>query len=54
LPEEDDGTPSYTNVEGMAGAVFDEVIKLDPKVYHQGYGGLVHVNNHPAAIIDLA
>jgi hypothetical protein len=54
LPEEDDGTPHYTDVEGMVGAVLDEIIKQDPKVYIQGYGGLVHVNNHAAAITDLA
>ena len=38
----------------MAVAVFDEIIKLDPKVRRQGYGDLVHVNNHAAAIVDLA
>ncbi|MDF2376784.1 MAG: hypothetical protein P1U81_11115 [Verrucomicrobiales bacterium] len=54
LPEGNDGTPHYTDVAGMGGAVMDEIIKLDPKVHTQGYGGLVHVNNHAAAIADLA
>ena len=53
LPEEDD-TPPYTDVEGMAKAVLDEVIKQDPQINREGYGGLVHVNNHAAAISDLA
>ncbi|MCB1064925.1 MAG: hypothetical protein KDN20_18655 [Verrucomicrobiae bacterium] len=54
LPEGDDGTPHYTDVEGMVRAVLDEIIRQDPKVQTQGYGGLVHVNNHAAAITDLA
>ena len=53
LPE-DDGTPLYTDIEGMANVVLDEVIEQDPKIHRQGYGGLVHINNHAAAIIDLA
>lgn len=53
LPEED-GTPPYTDVEGMAKAVLDEIIKQDPNFNREGYGGLVHVNNHAAAIADLA
>ncbi len=58
LPEGDAGddssTPAYTNVKGMVNAVLDEIINQDPKVHKQGYGGLVHVNNHAAAITDLA
>jgi len=46
--------PGYTDVEGMARAVFDEMIALEPDVHRQGYGGLVHVINHAAAIADLA
>jgi hypothetical protein len=53
LPE-DDRTPVYKDVEGMAIAVLDETIKQDPKVHRQGYGSLVHVINHAAAIADLA
>ncbi len=44
----------YTDVKGMVEAVLDEIINQDPKVHIQGYGGLVHVNNHAAAITDLA
>ena len=54
LPDGPDGTPPYTDVKGMVDAVLDEILNLDPKVHVQGYGGLVHVNNHAAAITDLA
>lgn len=53
LPQ-DDAFPEYGGIEEMAVAVVDELIAQDPKVHRQGYGGLVHVNNHAAAIIDLA
>lgn len=54
LPDGEDGTPPYTDVKGMVDAVLDEIIKHDPKIHVQGYGGLIHVNNHAAAITDLA
>lgn len=54
LPEESDGEPLYKDLKGMAEAVFDEIISQDPNVHKQGYGGLVHVNNHAAAIADIA
>lgn len=53
LPEED-GTPSYSDIEGMATAVFDELVNLRAEFHREGYGGLVHVINHAAAIADLA
>lgn len=53
LPDEDD-TPEYTDLAGMAGSVLDEIINQDPGVNRQGYGSLVHINNHAAAILDLA
>ena len=53
LPE-DDGTPAYNDIRGMASAVLDEAINLDPAFHRTGYGGLVHVINHAAAIADLA
>lgn len=52
--EEEAKTPPYTNIEGMVDAVLDELIRQDPKLHQQGYGGLIHVNNHAAAITDLA
>ena len=52
LPD-DDGTPTYDGIEGMVEAVFDELINLQPEVHRIGYGGLVHVINHAAAITDL-
>lgn len=55
LPEGDeDGAPHYTDLRGMVEAVLDAIINQDPKVNSVGYGGLVHVNNHAAAIVDLA
>jgi hypothetical protein len=54
LPDGDDGTPHYTDMKGMIGAVLDEIINQDPGIRRQGYGGIVHVNNHAAAITDLA
>lgn len=53
LPDRDE-TPPYDDLEGMASAVFDEVIRQKPEVHRSGYGGLVHVINHAAAIADLA
>lgn len=53
LPDED-GTPFYDDIEGMAITVFDEVANQDAGVSREGYGGLVHVVNHAAAIADLA
>ena len=52
--EEEANTPAYTNLEGMVDAVFDALVRQDPKLHQQGYGGLIHVNNHAAAITDLA
>lgn len=51
---DDDGTPAYDDIEGMVIAVFDEAIQLKPEIHRIGYGGLVHVINHAAAIVDLA
>lgn len=52
LPD-DDQTPPYEDTEGMVVAVLDEVIRLKPEVHRIGYGGLVHIINHAAAIFDL-
>lgn len=54
LPEVDDRVPPYTDLKGMVEAVLNEIINQDPKIQRQGYGGLLHVNNHAAAITDLA
>lgn len=53
LTDGNEDAPHYTDVKGMVNAVLDEIINQDPKVNTQGYGGLVHVNNHAAAITDL-
>ena len=34
-------------------AVLDEAIHLNPEIHRSGYGGLVHVINHAAAVTDL-
>ena len=53
LPD-DDAAPAYDDIEGMVIAVLDEAINLNPEIHRIGYGGLVHVINHAAAITDLA
>jgi hypothetical protein len=53
LPDDDD-TPEYDDIDGMASAVFDEAIHLTPEIHRSGYGGIVHIINHAAAITDLA
>lgn len=50
----DDGTSLYTDIEGMTIAVLDEVINQKPEINRTGYGSLVHVVNHAAAIADLS
>ena len=49
-----EGSPHYADIPGMVDAVLDEIINLDPNNHRQGYGGLLHVNNHAAAITELA
>ncbi|MEN3944250.1 hypothetical protein WJU23_23310 [Prosthecobacter sp. SYSU 5D2] len=49
-----EGAPHYTDIPGMVDAVLDEIINQDPNNHRQGYGGLLHVNNHAAAITELA
>jgi hypothetical protein len=52
LPDEDE-TPAYDDIEGMAIAVLDEVINQNAEIHRSGYGSLVHIINHAAAIADL-
>jgi len=52
LPD-DDVAPQYDDLEGMVIAVLDEAIDMKPGIHRSGYGGLVHVINHAAAITDL-
>lgn len=49
-----DKTPAYTDIEGMAISVFDEVIDQKPEIHRDGYGGLLHIINHAAAITDIS
>lgn len=51
---DDDAAPVYDDIEGMAIAVLDEAINQNREIHRVGYGGLVHVINHAAAITDLA
>ncbi len=53
LPD-DDMTPAYDDIQGMVIAVLDEAIDQKPEIHRSGYGGLVHIINHAAAITDLA
>ena len=50
---ETDDIPEYDSIEGMALAVLDELLNQDAQVHKVGYGGLVHIVNHAAAIVDL-
>ncbi|WP_206036378.1 hypothetical protein [Crateriforma spongiae] len=50
---ENDNAPMYDDIPAMASAVLDEAIGQDPSVHRVGYGGLVHIINHAAAIADL-
>lgn len=53
LPD-DDGTSIYNDMDAMTMAVLDEVINMAPETHRSGYGGMVHLINHAAAIVDLA
>ncbi|MDE3000003.1 MAG: hypothetical protein OXU79_13080 [Gemmatimonadota bacterium] len=52
LPEHSD-FPPYSNPEGMIEAVLDELLESAAE-RRQGYGGLWHVINHAASLIDLS
>lgn len=52
LPEDPD-FPPYSNLERMLGAVLDELIETAAE-RRQGFGGLWHVINHAASLIDLS
>lgn len=50
---EDDGFPPYTSEHDMAQVVIDELIAT-ASVRRQGFGGLWHVINHAAALVELS
>ena len=52
LPDDED-FPLYSDLHSMAAAVFDQLI-LSTGEIKQGYGGLVHIINHAAALCELA
>ena len=52
LPE-DNGLPPYQSEHEMAGTVIDELIAT-ASLRRQGFGGLWHVINHAAALIELS
>jgi hypothetical protein len=49
----DEGFPPYANLAQMANTVLDELIENGAQ-RRVGYGGLVHVINHAAALTELA
>ncbi len=53
IPDDDD-TPNYMNLGDMAETVLEELIAQRRDVHKQGYGGLVHIINHAAAIVTLS
>ena len=52
LPK-DDNFPPYQNEQQMANVVIDELIAT-ASVHKQGFGGLWHIINHAAGIIELS
>ena len=48
----DDGIPAYDTLAGMVDAVLDQLIAT-AHLRKQGVGGLWHVINHAAALVDL-
>ena len=52
LPEHPDFR-SYSNLEGMIEAVLDELLETAAE-RRQGFGGLWHIINHAASLIDLS
>ncbi len=45
--------PAYRDEDEMAEIIIDELIRSGP-IHRQGFGGLFHLINHAAALIDLA
>ena len=52
-PAMDQAFPPYAGLHSMVNGVFDELI-LRAAEKRQGYGGLVHIINHAAALCELA
>lgn len=52
LPQ-DDTFPPYEDEQAMAEVVFDELIRSAP-VHRQGFGGLWHIINHAAGLVELS
>lgn len=48
----DDGVPPYDSLQGMADTIIAELIR-SAGVRRQGFGGLFHLINHAAALIEL-
>ncbi|MDA7493694.1 hypothetical protein N8491_03720 [Akkermansiaceae bacterium] len=53
LPDDGEILP-YTDIKGMATNVFNELIDQKPEIHRVGYGGLLHIINHAAAITDIS
>ena len=49
----DDGFPRYDSEQAMAEVVIDELIR-SASIRRQGFGGLFHIINHAAGLIDLS
>jgi hypothetical protein len=52
-PTADSAFPKYDSLEAMAGVVMDDLIHKGSQ-NRRGFGGLVHVTNHAAAITELS
>jgi len=49
----DEGFPLYTSLHAMATAVIDELLR-SASIRRQGFGGLFHIINHAAGLIELS
>ena len=46
--------PMYEDLGDMATAVFDALAKETPEYRRSGWGGLIHITNHAAGLVELA
>lgn len=51
--EEDAGFPPYKDLQAMADTTIDELIATS-KIHRQGFGGLWHIINHAAGLLELS
>jgi hypothetical protein len=53
LPDDDEGFPPYADQQAMVDTVIDELTR-SATLRRRGFGGLVHIINHAAALLELS